>query len=90
MRAALGIAMRTAKHCCICIPGRACVERSLTCVRPPPPPGEHDSGAAEVHRCSEVSSIGLDRTSRCGSDVDAPITAPHRTASVGYHTEFWV
>ena len=25
----------TAEHCCICIPGRACVERSLTCVRPP-------------------------------------------------------
>ena len=23
----------TAEHCCICI--RACVERSLTCVRPP-------------------------------------------------------
>ena len=23
-----------AEHCCICIPGRVCVERSLTCVRP--------------------------------------------------------
>ena len=29
------IAVRTAEHCCICIPGRACVERSLTCVQPP-------------------------------------------------------
>ena len=25
---------RTAEHCCICIPRRACVERLLTCVRP--------------------------------------------------------
>ena len=32
-------AVGAAKHCCICIPGRACVERSLTCV--PPLPQEH-------------------------------------------------
>ena len=32
----------TAEHCCMCIPGRAGVERSLTCVRPSsPPPSPH-------------------------------------------------
>ena len=31
------IAVRSAEHCCIHIPGRACVERSLTCARPRPP-----------------------------------------------------
>ena len=29
----------TAEHCCICIPGRACVERLLTCLRPSRAPG---------------------------------------------------
>ena len=30
----MSTAARTAEHCCICKAGRACVERSLTCVRP--------------------------------------------------------
>ena len=28
----------TAEHCSICMPGHACVERFVTCMRPPPPP----------------------------------------------------
>ena len=28
---------RAAAHCCICVPGRACVERFVTCSRPHPP-----------------------------------------------------
>ena len=38
---AMSTPVRTAEHCCICIPARACVERFLNCVRPPPPPHTH-------------------------------------------------
>ena len=31
---ALSTAVKTAEHCCLCILGRACVECSLTSVRP--------------------------------------------------------
>ena len=43
------IAVRTAEHCCIRIPGRACVECFVTCLRPPSPsPKKGQEGASYI------------------------------------------
>ena len=42
----------TAEHCCICIPGRACVERFVTCLRPAPSKGPKCAGSVGVMDCT--------------------------------------
>ena len=51
-------------HCCICIPGRACVERFVTCVRPHPR-AEHSLTRAYTRKYQPACSLSLDGTSPC-------------------------